>query len=178
MAGSGRGRLVGLVLLAMGPVLVAAYAGAGHAAVRAGVRAQVTGPEWQGGRIDAGGLTSLGVDAWRLTWWTAAFAGLMALAYLVIGALLRRGRRGRTPLLVIAGLLIAPYALSFLVALINPVALLARPYQSPDFAAGLPPWQPATAFLLLAAGLVQAVGLVLAAVAGRRAALSEPPPRS
>lgn len=172
-----RGRVAGLVLLAMGPALVAAYAGAGHVAVRAGVRAQVTGPGWQGGRIDAAGMTSLGVDAWRLTWWTAAFAGLVALSYVVIGALLRRGRRGRTPLLVLSGLLIVPYALSFVVALVNPVALLARPYQSPDFAAGLPPWQPATAYLLLAAGLAQGAGLVLAAVEGRRTALSRPQPQ-
>ncbi|WP_043638533.1 hypothetical protein [Nonomuraea candida] len=170
MSGSGRGRPVELVLLALGPVLVAAYAGAGHLAVRAAVRAQIAGPSWEGGRIDASQMTSLGVDTWRLTWWTALLVGVVALAYAVIGALLRRGGRGRTLLLVVSGVLVAPYALGFLVALVNPVRLLAGLYDSPDFAGGLPGWQPYTAFLLAAAGLVQAVGLAMAAARGKRAA--------
>lgn len=165
---AGRARPVGLVLLALGPVLVAAYAGAGYLAVRGAVRAQVADPGWPGGLIDASGMTSLGVDTWRLTWWIALFVGVVALAYAVMGALLRRRGRGRTSLLVISGVLILPYALGFLIALINPVRALAGLYDSPDFVAGLPPWQPATAYLLLAAGLVQAVGMSIAAAEGKR----------
>ncbi|TDD54251.1 hypothetical protein E1286_05915 [Nonomuraea terrae] len=172
MAGSDRGRPAGLVLLALGPVLAAAYAGAGHVAVQAAVRAQISGPGWEGGRIDADGMTSLGLDAWRVTWWTALLVGVVALAYVVIGLLLRRHGRGRAFLLVLSGTLIVPYVLGFAVALVNPVKLLASLYDVPDFAAGLPAWHSATAFLLLAAGLAQAVGLPLAAAQGRRAAAS------
>ncbi|TYB67809.1 hypothetical protein FXF51_13645 [Nonomuraea sp. PA05] len=174
MAGSGR--LAGLVLLALGPVLAAAYAGAGHVAVRAAVRAQLAGPGWQGGGVDESGLTSLGVDTWRLTWWTAAVVGLAAVAYLVFGVLLQRERRGRTLILVVSGVLIVPYALGFGVALFNPVVLLANLYESPDFLAGLPAWQPYTAWLLLAGGLAQAVGMVLAAAQGKRAAAADMAP--
>ncbi|WP_211370655.1 hypothetical protein, partial [Nonomuraea turkmeniaca] len=114
-------------------------------------------------------LTSLGVDAWRLVWWTALLVGVVAVAYAVIGVLLRRPRRGRTLLLVVSGFLIVPYALGFVVAFLNPVRLLAALYDAADFAAGVPSWQTATAFLILAAGLAQAAGLVLAAREGRRA---------
>ncbi|MFC5830740.1 hypothetical protein [Nonomuraea insulae] len=164
---AGRARPVGLVLLALGPVLVAAYAGAGYLAVRRGVRAQVSDPGWPGGMIDASGMTTLGVDSWRLTWWTALFVGVVALAYAVMGMLLRRGR-GRTPLLVISGVLILPYSLGFLIALINPVRGLAALSDSPEFLSGLPPWQSALAYLLLAAGLVQAVGMSIATAQGKR----------
>ncbi|MEV0616024.1 hypothetical protein AB0I81_22100 [Nonomuraea sp. NPDC050404] len=170
MARSGRGWPVGLMLVALGPVLVAAYAGAGYLAIRTAARAQVAGPHWEGGMIDASGLTSLGVDTWRLTWWTALFTGLLALSYLVIAVLLRRRSRGRTPLLVVSGILILPYALGFFFALFNLVGVFANVYESPDFVGGLPWWQPYTAYLLLAAGLVQAVGLVIADAQGRRAA--------
>ncbi|AQZ64865.1 unnamed protein product [[Actinomadura] parvosata subsp. kistnae] len=158
----GRGGRVGLVLLALGPALVAAYAGAGYVAIKAAVRAQVTGPEWAGRKAGAAGFTSLGVDTWRLTWWTALVVGLVAVLYLLFGVLLRRGSRGRTLILVVSGLLIVPYALGFGVALFNPPAMLANLYDNPDFLAGLPAWQPFTAWLLLAAGLAQAVGMVLA----------------
>jgi hypothetical protein len=174
MAGSGRP--AGIVLLALGPTLAAAYAGAGHLAIRAAVRAQTAGPEWEGGRIDGSGLTSLGVDTWRLTWWTAMVVGLAAVAYLVFGVLLLRERRGRTVILVVSGVLIVPYALGFGVALFNPVELLAGLYDSPDFLAGLPAWQPYTAWLLLAGGLAQAVGMVMAAAHGKRAAPKPPKP--
>ncbi|MGI5292473.1 hypothetical protein ACQEVF_55510 [Nonomuraea polychroma] len=159
----------GLLLLALGPVLAAAYAAVNHAAIRTAAKAQVNGPEWEGGRIGADGLTSLGVDAWRLVWWTALLVGLVAVAYAVIGVLLRRPRRGRALLLVLSGFLIVPYVLGFAVAFLNPVRLLAGLYDAADFAAGVPSWQQATAFLLLAAGLAQAAGLVLAAAEGRRA---------
>ncbi|RVX39440.1 hypothetical protein EDD27_1797 [Nonomuraea polychroma] len=62
-----------------------------------------------------------------------------------------------------SGFLIVPYVLGFAAAFLNPVRLLAGLYDAADFAAGVPSWQPATAFLLLAAGLAQAAGLVLAA---------------
>lgn len=163
---AGRSGLAGLVLSALGPVLVAAYVGAGHVAIRAAVRTQIAGPEWAGGRIDASGMTSLGVDAWRVTWWTATFVGLVAVAYAVFGLLLHRASRGRTPILVVSGVLSVPYALGAVFAMINPVALLA--YDSPDFLAGLPGWQGYAAWLLPAAGLVQAVGLALAAARGKR----------
>ncbi|MEV0384505.1 hypothetical protein [Nonomuraea sp. NPDC050643] len=169
MAGGGRGRPIGVVLLALGPVLAVAYAGVNHVAIRMAVEAQIAGPRWVGGLIDADGMTSLGVDAWRLTWWTTLFVGLVALAYLVIGALLRRRSRGRTALLVLSGVLVIPYALGFLVALINPVKTLAALYHTRDFTDGLPGWQPATALILLAAALVQAAGLPLTAAEGRRA---------
>ncbi|GAA3699224.1 hypothetical protein GCM10022224_076460 [Nonomuraea antimicrobica] len=165
---AGFGRPVGLVLLGLGPVLVAAYAGAGHTAVRAAVREQVAGPSWEGGRIDDSGMTSLGLDTWQLTGLTALVTGVVALAVAVIGALLLRPRRGRTTLLVVSGFLILPYALGFLVALVNPVRILGS-LRSADFVAGLPAWQPFTAVLLLAAGLVQAVGMSMTAAQGRRA---------
>ncbi|HEX4812762.1 MAG TPA: hypothetical protein VFV66_08415 [Nonomuraea sp.] len=159
---------VGLVLLALGPVLAAAYATVGRAAVLAAARAQTGGPGWEGGRVGADGLTALGADAWRLVWWTALLVGVVAAAYVAIGVLLRRRGRGRALLLVLSGFLILPYALGVVAAFADPVRLLARLYDSPDFLAGIPSWQPATAFLLLAAGLAQAAGLALAL--SRRAA--------
>lgn len=176
MAGNGRGRLAGLVLLALGPVLVTLYAGLGLLAVRGAAAAQIADPAWAGGRISAGGLTSLGVDAWRMTWWTALLVGVVALAYTVIGLLLRRPlHRGRAFLLVLSGFLIFPYALGFVVALVNPAKLLAGLYGASGFVSGLPSWQPAAAFLLLGAGAVQSVGLVVAAAQGRRASAARPP---
>ncbi|MBF8187283.1 hypothetical protein ITP53_16390 [Nonomuraea sp. K274] len=165
-----RGR-VGLVLLALGPVLAAAYAVVNHAAIRLASKAQVGGPEWEGGRVGADGMTALGVDSWRLVSWTSLLVGALAVAYVVIGVLLRRRSRGRAFLLVSSGVLIVPYALAFLVALLNPVRILAGLYDSPDFAAGIPSWQPAAALIPLAGGLAQAAGL--AVVAGRRAKLGE-----
>ncbi|MER7367344.1 hypothetical protein [Nonomuraea wenchangensis] len=162
MAG-GLGRRIGVALLVSGPVLVAAYALAGRTAVGRAAEAQARGPGWRGGRIDADGLTSLGVDAWRVVAVTALVVGVTALAYLVIGPLLGRGGRGRTFLLVLSGFLIVPYALGCVVAFVNPPRLLGGLYQAADFVAGLPAWQPATAFLLPAAGLAQAVGLALTA---------------
>ncbi|MEO3871540.1 hypothetical protein ABGB18_22225 [Nonomuraea sp. B12E4] len=162
MAGTGRGRPVGLVLLALGPVLAAAYAAAGHAAIRTAVRAQTTGPGWEG-RVDADGMTAVGVDTWRLVWWTTLFAGLLAVAFVVIGVLLRRSGRGRTFLLVLSGVLIVPYVAVLVVAFLNPVRLLAGLYDEDGFAGGLPSWQPSLAFVLVAAGLAQAAGLALAA---------------
>ncbi|MFG1701800.1 hypothetical protein ACFLIM_01280 [Nonomuraea sp. M3C6] len=170
MAGSGRGQPVGFVLLALGPILAAAYAAVNHVAIRTAVQAQIAGPEWEGGRVDADGMTAVGVDTWRLVWWTALFVGVVAVAFVLIGVLLRRRGRGRTLLLVFSGVLIVPYAVGFLVALINPVKGLGGLYDVPDFVDGVPPWQPGTAFILLAAGLAQAVGLTMAAGAGRRQA--------
>lgn len=125
----------GLVLLALGPVLAAAYAAVNHAAIRTAAKAQVDGPGWEGGRVGADGLTSLGVYAWRVVGWTALLVGVVA----------------------VAGL-----------------------YDAADFAAGVPSWQPATAFLIAAAGVAQTAGLVLAAREGRRAAgaTTSPSPRS
>lgn len=154
---SRRARLVGLLLLALGPVLVAAYTGTSYLAVRRGVRA----------RVDASGMTTLGVDGWRLTWWTALFVGVVALAYTVMGMLLRRGRGGMS-LLVIAGVLIIPYALGFFIALMNPVRGLAALSDSTEFLSALPPWQSVLAYLLLVAGLVQAVGMSIAYSEGKR----------
>ncbi|MCK2220783.1 hypothetical protein MF672_044310 [Actinomadura sp. ATCC 31491] len=161
---AGRGRRAGVVLLAAGPALVGAYALAGWAAVGQAAEAQVRGPGWEGGRIGPDGLTSLGVDAWRVVALTALVVGVTALAYLAVGPLLgRRSARGRTFLLVLSGFLIVPYALGCVVAFVNAPRLLGRLYQASDFVAGLPGWQPATAFLLPAAGLVQAAGLALTA---------------
>ncbi|MEO3804137.1 hypothetical protein [Nonomuraea sp. B1E8] len=115
-------------------------------------------------------MTALGTDLWRLTWWIALFMGVVAVAYLVIGALLRRRGRGRTLLMVLSGVLIVPYALVFFVALTNPVRSLPGLYDSPDFAAGVPGWQAATPLIVLAAGLAQAVGMTMAGSARRRAA--------
>ncbi|SEG84295.1 hypothetical protein SAMN05444920_105343 [Nonomuraea solani] len=181
MAGSGRA--IGLVLLALGPVLAAAYAGAGLVAIRMAVRAQVAGPGWAGAPIAPGAMTALGADTWQVTWWTALLAGLVALAYVVIGVLLRRRARGRKALLVLSGVLIIPYALGFFVALLNPVKMMAGFYDKPDFAAGLPGWQSATPLILLAAALAQAVALAMVTAQSRRvtepassADRSSPPP--
>ncbi|MEO3884973.1 hypothetical protein [Nonomuraea sp. B5E05] len=170
MAESSRRRPTDLVLLALGPVLAGAYAAVNHAAIREAVRAQIAGPEWEGGPLGPGEMTALGTDVWRLTWWIALFTGVVAVAYLVIGALLRRRGRGRTLLMVLSGVLMVPYALAFLVALMNPVHSLPGLYDSPDFAAGVPGWQAATPLIVLAAGLTQAVGMAMAASTGRRAA--------
>ncbi|TMR97013.1 hypothetical protein [Nonomuraea basaltis] len=89
---------------------------------------------------------------------------------MVIGVLLRRRGRGRAFLLVLSGFLIVPYALGFLVAFVNPVSGLAGLYDAADFVAGIPSWQPATAFLLPAAGLAQGIGLAPASGKGERAA--------
>jgi hypothetical protein len=154
---------VGLVLLALGPVLAAAYAAVNRAAIVVAAKAQVSGPEWEGGRVGADGLTAVGVDAWRVVWWTAVLVGAIALAYVAIGLLLWRRGRGRSFLLVLSGFLILPYALGVVIAFVNPVRALPKLYDTPGFADGIPSWQPATAFLLLAAGLAQATGLPLAA---------------
>lgn len=161
---------VGLVLLALGPLLVAAYAAVNRAAIQAAAQAQVNGAQWEGGLVGADGLTSLGVDAWRVILGIALLVGVVAVAYVAIGVLLRRRTRGRTFLLVLSGFLILPYALGFLVALADPVRALAGLYDKPDFEDGIPSWQAATAFLLPAAGLAQAAGLVLA---GRRTSKAE-----
>ncbi|MEW9548714.1 hypothetical protein [Nonomuraea sp. NPDC050783] len=174
MGGGGRGRRIGAALLALGPVLVAAYALAGRIAVGQAAEAQVRGPGWEGGRIGADGLTTLGVGAWHVVAGTALVVGATALAYLVIGWLLGRRRRGRTFLLVLSGFLIVPYALGCVVALIDPPRLLAGLTQVPDFVAGLPAWHPATAFLLPVAGLAQAAGLALAASRGAPPAPGSP----
>ena len=170
MSGNGRGRPVGLVLVALGPVLVAAYAGVNRVAIQLAVKAQTRGPEWEGGRVDPDGMTSLGVDTWRTVWWTAAFVGAVALAFVIIGVLLRRGSRGRTLLLVLSGVLIVPYAAGIFIAFLNPVKALAGLYDAPDFSDGIPGWQAATVLLLIAAGLSQAVGVSRAAAGGKRAA--------
>ncbi|NBE95381.1 hypothetical protein FE391_17690 [Nonomuraea sp. KC401] len=170
MAEGGRRRPTELVLLALGPVLAAAYAAVNHTAIRAGVRAEVTGPGWEGDPPAAGEMTALGTDLWRLTWWIAAFMGVVAVAYLVMGVLLRRRGRGRTLLMVLSGVLMVPYALVFFAALSNPVHVLPGLYESPDFAAGVPGWQAATPLIVLVAGLAQAAGMTMAASTGRRAA--------
>ncbi|GAA3555654.1 hypothetical protein GCM10022419_040100 [Nonomuraea rosea] len=172
MAGSGRGRPVGLVLLALGPVLVAAYAAVNRVAIQLAAAAQVKGPEWGGRRVGSDGLTSLGVDTWRAVWWSAAFLGAVAVAFVVIGAHLRRSSRGRTPLLVLSGVLIVPYAVVILLAYLNPVRLLGEFYDAPDFSDGIPSWQGAAFLLLIAAGLAQAVGFSITAGEGKR----RPPP--
>jgi hypothetical protein len=168
-----RGRIV-LVLLALGPVLVAAYAAAGHSAIRLASKAQVDGPEWGGGPMGAGEMTALGVDSWRLVTWTSLLMGVLAMAYVIIGVLLRRRSRGRALLLVSSGVLVVPYALGFFVALLNPVRSLAGLYDSPDFEAGIPSWQPATVLILLAGGLAQAAGVSLAAMTGKQASAGSP----
>ncbi|MFC4119486.1 hypothetical protein [Nonomuraea zeae] len=168
MSGSGRGRLVSLVLLVLGPFLVAAYVAVNRVAIRLAAAAQVKGPEWEGGRVGSDGLTSLGVDTWRAVWWSAAFMGVVAVAFVVIGVLLRRGGRGRTPLLVLSGVLLVPYAGVILFAYFNPVRLLSGLYDTPDFSDGIPSWQWATFLILLAAGVAQAIGLGLSAGEGRR----------
>ncbi|MEV0229013.1 hypothetical protein [Nonomuraea sp. NPDC050786] len=160
---------VALGLLALGPLLAAAYAGVNLVAIRAAVQAQVAGPEWAGGRLGPGGMTALGTDTWRLVSWTALLAGFLSVVYAVIGVLLRRRGRGRTFLLVLSGVLIVPYALAVLVALVNPVKMLPELYDSPDFAGGIPAWQAGTVAILVAAGLAQAVGLCMAAAEARRA---------
>ncbi|MGW4961930.1 hypothetical protein ACWEPL_32340 [Nonomuraea sp. NPDC004186] len=167
---AGKRRLIDFVLPALGPVLAAAYAGVNHVAIEAAVKAQIAGPEWAGGRLAADGMTGLGRDAWRLVLATAVVVGVLGVVYAVIGVLLRRGGRGRTPLLVLSGVLIVPYALAVLVALINPARALAGLYDTPDFAGGLPGWQSATVLVLVAAGLAQAAGVAMAAAEGRRAA--------
>lgn len=173
---SGKGRPAAVVLLALGPVLAAAYAGAEYVGIRAAVRAQVAHPEWEGGRIDASGMTTTGADSWRIAALVALFAGLMSLAYLVIGLLLRRPRRGRTALLVISGVLILPYALAFAVALLDPGRGLAALGDQVGFVEGLPAWQPYTAYLILIGGLAQAAGMVMATADGRRAAAARTAP--
>ncbi|MEV4010197.1 hypothetical protein AB0J35_06845 [Nonomuraea angiospora] len=167
---AGKRWLTALVLPALGPVLAAAYAGVNRVAIEAAVKAQIAGPEWAGGRLAADGMTGLGRDSWRLVLATAVIVGFLGVVYIVIGVLLRRGGRGRTPLLVLSGVLIVPYALAVLVAVINPTRALAGLYDTPDFAAGLPAWQPATVLVLVAAGLAQAAGVATAAAEGRRAA--------
>ncbi|MFF4614504.1 hypothetical protein [Nonomuraea jabiensis] len=162
--------LIALVLLALGPILAAAYAVLNLVAIEAAVKAQITGPEWSGGRLLADGMTGLGRDSWRLVLATAVVVGVLGVVYAVIGVLLRRGGRGRTPLLVLSGVLIVPYALAVLSALVNPTRALAGLYDTPDFADGLPGWQSATVLILVAAGLAQAVGVATAAAQGRRAA--------
>ncbi|MDX3108176.1 hypothetical protein ACIBO5_11165 [Nonomuraea angiospora] len=169
---AGKRWLVAVVLPALGPVLAAAYAGVNRVAVEAAVKAQITGPEWAGGRLAADGMTALGRQSWWLILATAVVVGVLGVVYVVIGVLLRRGGRGRTPLLVLSGVLIVPYALAVLVALLNPARALAGLYDTPDFADGLPGWQPATVLILVAAGLAQAVGVAMAAAHGRRAAES------
>nr|SBO94559.1 hypothetical protein BN4615_P4075 [Nonomuraea gerenzanensis] len=156
--------------------MVAAYAGAGRVAIEAGVRAQIGDPATWTGLVHPSGLTTLGVDTWRLTWWTALVVGLVSVLYTVFGVLLRRGSRGRALILVMSGVLIVPYALGFGVALFNPPVMMGNFYDSPEFLSGLPGWQPYTAWLLLAGGLCQAVGLVRAATRRRRdaAAVSGP----
>ncbi|SDI03379.1 hypothetical protein [Nonomuraea jiangxiensis] len=167
MARNVRGRPIGLVLLALGPLLVAAYAVVNHAAIRTAVRAQITAPGWEG-RVDADGMTAVGVDTWRLIWWLTLAVELLAVAFGVIGVLLRRSGRGRTFLLVLSGVLIVPYAAASLVAFVNPVRLLAELYNADGFVDGLPSWLSGTALILVAAGLAQAVGLASAAGASRR----------
>ncbi|MEQ4716354.1 hypothetical protein [Nonomuraea sp. B19D2] len=167
---AGRRWPVALGLLVLGPVLAAAYAGVNLVAIKAAVQAQVTGPKWAGGRLGPDGMTALGADTWQLVWWTALLAGVLGVAYAVIGVLLRRRGRGRTILFVLSGVLIVPYVLAVVVALLNPVRLMAKLYNSPDFAGGLPAWQAGTVLILVAAGLAQAAGLSLAAAEGRRAA--------
>ncbi|TDE47480.1 hypothetical protein E1295_22770 [Nonomuraea mesophila] len=165
-----RRRSTDLVLLALGPLLAPVYAAVNYAAIKAGVRAEVTGPEWEGDPPAAGEMTALGTDLWRLTVWIALFMGLVAVVYLVMGVLLRRRSRGRTVIMVLSGVLIVPYSLVFFVALANPVLALAGLYDTPDFSAGVPGWQAATPLIVLVAGLAQAVGMAMASSAGRRAA--------
>ncbi|MFI7124176.1 hypothetical protein ACIBQ1_00690 [Nonomuraea sp. NPDC050153] len=167
---AGKRWLIAVVLLALGPVLAAAYAVVNLVAIRTAVKAQITGPEWGGGRLAADGMTALGRDYWSLVLIVAVVVGVLGVMYAVMGALLRRGGRGRTPLLVVSGVLIVPYALAVLFMLTVPAKAAAGLYDSPDFADGIPAWQPATVLVLVAAGLAQAVGMVLAAVEGRRAA--------
>ncbi|MEV4113628.1 hypothetical protein [Nonomuraea sp. NPDC049695] len=169
---------VALGLLALGPVLAAAYAGANLVAIRAAVKAQIAGPEWAGGRLGPDGMTALGTDTGRLVSWTALLAGVLGMVYAVIGVLLRRRGRGRTFLFVLSGVLIVPYALAVFVALLNPVRMAAELYDSPDFADGIPAWQAGTVAILVLAGLAQAAGLRMAAAEGRRAttAPGEPQP--
>ncbi|MET7326998.1 hypothetical protein [Nonomuraea sp. NPDC005650] len=171
---AGKRRLIAVVLLALGPVLAAAYAVANLVAIRTAVKAQITGPEWAGGRLAADGMTALGRDYWRLVLVVAVLVGVLGVTYAVMGALLWRGGRGRTPLLVVSGVLIVPYALAVLVVLIIPAKALAGLYDSPDFAGGVPAWQPATVLVLVAAGLAQAVGMAMAAAQGRRATAARP----
>ncbi|NUP67946.1 MAG: hypothetical protein HOW71_37920 [Nonomuraea sp.] len=149
-----RGRPGGPVLLMSGPVLVGAYAAVNYAAIRAASGAQRSGS----GRVTPDGLTSLGVDVWWVVKGVTLVVGFAALTVAVVGLLLRRRGRGRSFLLVLAGVPIVPYALGIAVAFANPVPWMATFYRSPDFAAALPSWQPASALILLAAALAQAAG--------------------
>ncbi|NUR93074.1 MAG: hypothetical protein HOY71_54140 [Nonomuraea sp.] len=146
-----RGRPFGAALLVSGPVLVGAYAAVNYAAISAASRAQ-------GGRVTAGGLTSLGTDVWWVVKGITLVAGVAALTVAVVGLLLRRAGRARGFLLVLAGVPIVPYALGIAVAFANPVPWMAGFYRSPGFAAALPSWQPASALLLVAAALAQTAG--------------------
>ncbi|MFI6923711.1 hypothetical protein ACIBIZ_27505 [Nonomuraea spiralis] len=158
-----RARPGSLALLLSGPVLVAAYAAVNHAAISTASRAA-------GGRITSGGLTALGADLWWVVKGVALVAGLAAAGLAVVGVLLRRRGRGRSPLLVLSGVLVVPYALGVAVALYNPVPRLAAFYRSPAFADALPPWQAGSALLLLAAALAQVVGAVRTAARAHGAA--------
>ncbi|KAB8192838.1 hypothetical protein FH608_025630 [Nonomuraea phyllanthi] len=170
---TGSRRPITLYLLALGPVLAAAYAGANLVAIKAAVRAQVASPEWEGALPGPDEMTALGTDVWRVVLMTALLAGALAVAYAVIGLLLRRGSRKRTFLFVLSGVLMVPYALAVFVALLNPVAGLAALYDTPGFTAGLPGWQGGTVVLLVVAALSQAIGLSAATGEGRRALAAE-----
>ncbi|MFI7442757.1 hypothetical protein [Nonomuraea indica] len=100
----------------------------------------------------------MAANAWMWTWWVALAAGLVGVALFVIGALLLRLRgRGRTGVLTAAWVIAVPYPPIIFLALLNPVR--AGIFDAPDYEAGLPRWQSATSFLLMAAALVQAMGL-------------------
>ncbi|MFB9880770.1 hypothetical protein ACFFMN_22710 [Planobispora siamensis] len=139
-------------------MLAAVYAGLNYVAIRKGEEAQLRGPEWReepGAMSD--GMTFVAANAWGLTWRITLAAGVLGLAPVVAGVLLPvlRGR-GRNGLLALVGVIAVLYALLFAVACLNRSSL----FDSPDYGEGVPSWQPATPFILVAAGLAQSVGLV------------------
>ncbi|MEU7892470.1 hypothetical protein AB0B45_06335 [Nonomuraea sp. NPDC049152] len=148
----------GLVLLALGLALAPVYAALNYRAIRMGEEALRRGPEWEGSVPLTDEMSSVAENAWMMTWWITLGAGLVGVALIVIGALLLRLRgRGRTSLLTAAWVVAVPYLPILALALLNPVQ--AGIYDAPGYDAGLPWWQPATRFLLIAAAWAQAMGL-------------------
>ncbi|MDR8407986.1 hypothetical protein MTP10_04480 [Nonomuraea sp. 3-1Str] len=148
----------GLVLLTMGTALVPVYAALNYVAIQMGDEALRRGPEWEGGVPLNDAMSPVAAYAWMWTCWVALGAGLVGVALIVIGALLLRLRgRGRTGLLTAAWVIAVPYLPILFLALLNPVR--AGIFDLPDYEAGLPWWQSATHYLLMAAALVQAMGL-------------------
>ncbi|GAA2419724.1 hypothetical protein GCM10010404_92750 [Nonomuraea africana] len=145
-------------MLALGLALVPVYAALNYVAIQMGEEALRRGPEWEGGVPPSDEMSFVAANAWMMTWWITLGAGLVGVALIVIGALLLRLRgRGRTGLLTAAWVIAVPYLPILALALFNPVR--AGIFDAPGYEAGLPWWQSATRFLLMAAAWAQAMGL-------------------